>query len=54
MASDCKTGLFILNSDLAKLGAECFQMPDTEVDYLHLEAAQCSSGSQTVTTGLPD
>ena len=37
MASGCKIGPSIHNSNLASLGAEFLQMLDSEVDYLHLD-----------------
>lgn len=37
MASGCKIGPSIHNSNLAGLGAEFLQMLDSEVDYLHLD-----------------
>nr|XP_025133962.1 ribulose-phosphate 3-epimerase isoform X4 [Bubalus bubalis] len=47
MASGCKIGPSILNSDLASLGAECLRMLDSGADYLHLDAP-CSSGRHFV------
>ncbi|EDL00239.1 ribulose-phosphate 3-epimerase isoform 1 [Mus musculus] len=53
MASGCKIGPSILNSDLANLGAECLRMLDSGADYLHLDAP-CSSGRSVFLHFVPN